>query len=312
MLGLSRRALCFLGIAAATLVPLGDVASGRTVAVFTVTATGDAVDAVPGDGVCRTRAGTCTLRAALNEASSLASDGTPLAISVPRGTFLLRLARPADRNRDEQGGDLDLFSHSASPTSVTIAGAGAGRTIVEQRLADRVFDVGGSEPVTIANLTIRGGRGVRQGGGVYNGVAGGLTLRGVEIAANSAEEGGGVYSIRPLALDRSRISDNSAERAGGGIVLNTRGGTIAASTVSGNTAQELGGGIWVQNVDSLDVTQSLIADNSVTTPGAPGVAPYGGGIMIGTDPALGVASAVHIASTTIRGNSAGGGGGLAW
>jgi len=301
-----------LAVAASLLVPLSDVASGRTVAVLTVTTSGDAVDAVPGDGVCRTRTGTCTLRAALNEASSLRGDGTPLTISVPAGTFALRLARPADPNRDEQGGDLDLFSHAAPPPSVTINGAGAGRTIIQQRLADRVLDLGTSEPVTIANLSIRGGHGVRQGGGVYNGVAGGLTLRGVEIAANSAQEGGGIYSIRSLAVDRSRISDNSAKRAGGGIVLNTRGGTIAASTVSGNTAQGLGGGIWAQNVDALDVSQSLIADNSVTTPGAPGVAPYGGGIMIGTDPALGVTSAVRIASTTIRSNSAGGGGGLAW
>jgi hypothetical protein len=95
-------------------------------------------------------------------------------------------------------------------------------------------------------------------------------------------------------------------------VFNTRGGTVAGSTVSGNTAEELGGGIWAQDVDALDISRSLIADNSVTTRGAPGVAPYGGGIMIGTNPALGVTSAVHIAFTTIRNNSAGGGGGLGW
>jgi CSLREA domain-containing protein len=37
---------------------------------FTVTSTIDAVDAVPGDGVCATAANQCTLRAAIQEANA--------------------------------------------------------------------------------------------------------------------------------------------------------------------------------------------------------------------------------------------------
>jgi CSLREA domain-containing protein len=43
-----------------------------TNAPFTVNSTGDAADAAPGNGVCRTGAGTCTLRAAIGEANAQA------------------------------------------------------------------------------------------------------------------------------------------------------------------------------------------------------------------------------------------------
>jgi CSLREA domain-containing protein len=292
-------------------VPLGDAAGVRAALVFTVNSTNDEVDAHPGDGICRSSAGHCTLRAALNEASALPSDGTPATISVPEGTYVLRIDPPADPLRDEQGGDLDLKSHTVSPPSVTIAGAGAGSTVIEQRRADRVLEVTTTEPVTISNLAIIGGRHVRAGGGVENSAVGGLTLLGVEIRGNSAEHGGGIFSGRPLVVDRSRISDNNATGAGGGLVASVHGGTVTASTISGNTAGQIGGGIWASNVDSLEIVRSLIADNTVTV-GSPGIPPYGGGILVGTEPAVGVRSAVRIAYSTIRGNSAGGGGGLAW
>jgi CSLREA domain-containing protein len=290
----------------------GDLASGRTAAVFTVTSTVDAVDVLPGDGLCATRAGACSLRAALNEVSARTSDGTPVSIVVPAGTYPLRINPPPARLRDEEGGDLDLYAHAIPPPSVTITGAGAGRTVVEQLRADRVLELADPEAVTIANLTIRAGRGVQRGGGVLNAADGGLTLRGVEVSANGADEGGGIFSGRPLVIDQSRVSDNSARRAGGGVALSTRGGTITRSTISGNTAAETGGGIWAQNVDSLELVQSLVADNTQTTAGARGIPPYGGGIMIATNPALGSPSSVQISGSTFRGNAAVGGGGLGW
>jgi predicted outer membrane repeat protein len=307
-----KRLIALIGIALATAGASIGGANGRSAVDFTVNSRLDAVDAVPGDRVCRTRAGVCTLRAALNEAGALPSGGTPVVIAVPSGTFALRLDPPAARIRDEQGGDLDLLTHAAAPPAITITGAGAGRTIIEQLKADRVLELRTVEPVTIANLTIRGGHGVRQGGGIENAADGGLTLRGVEVKENVADQGGGVYSVRMLTIDRSRISDNDARTAGGGLGLTTHGGAITESTVSGNTAGRIGGGIWAQNVDSLELTQSLIADNSVTTPGARNVPPAGGGITVATDPALGIASSVRIAYSTIRDNFADLGGGLAW
>jgi CSLREA domain-containing protein len=42
------------------------------IAAFQVTSTEDVVDAAPGNGVCRTAAGACTLRAAIQESNAVA------------------------------------------------------------------------------------------------------------------------------------------------------------------------------------------------------------------------------------------------
>ena len=55
---------------------------------FSVDSTTDAVDAVPGDGVCATAATECTLRAAIMEANALPG---PDAIVVPAGTYVLSI-----------------------------------------------------------------------------------------------------------------------------------------------------------------------------------------------------------------------------
>jgi CSLREA domain-containing protein len=58
--------------------------AGRAVsaATFNVNSAVDAVDAVPGDGVCATAGGQCTLRAAVQEANALPGADT---ISLPAG-----------------------------------------------------------------------------------------------------------------------------------------------------------------------------------------------------------------------------------
>jgi len=58
-------------------------------ATFTVNSTADAVDASPGNGVCATAGGQCTLRAAIQEANALA--GTD-ATTLPAGTYALTIA----------------------------------------------------------------------------------------------------------------------------------------------------------------------------------------------------------------------------
>ena len=98
------------GIALA--LPLAD-AAGVTARTFTVDSTADEVDAAAGDGVCRSSAKHCTLRAALNEVSALPSDGKPVIITVPAGEYKLQIDPPGSTGNDEAGGDLDLTSHGA-------------------------------------------------------------------------------------------------------------------------------------------------------------------------------------------------------
>src|ERR671914_2500212 len=99
-------------------------------AQFTVNSTADAVDSSVGDGACRTVAGTCTLRAAIQEANALPGADE---IQLPAGTYELGIA--ARNQNDVTTGDLDITD------SLTIEGAGAGSTIVDGNSLDRVFEV---------------------------------------------------------------------------------------------------------------------------------------------------------------------------
>src|SRR5688500_5320120 len=72
-------------------------------AQFTVDSTADAVDSSVGDGACRTLAGACTLRAAIQEANALPGADE---IELPSGTYELGIP-PLNQN-DVTTGDLDI------------------------------------------------------------------------------------------------------------------------------------------------------------------------------------------------------------
>ncbi len=93
-LRISALALC-AGVTASS------VASGS---VFRVDSVVDQVDATPGDGVCRTVEGDCTLRAAIQEANALSGYDTVL---VPIDTYFLDTIGLAGED-DAARGDLDI------------------------------------------------------------------------------------------------------------------------------------------------------------------------------------------------------------
>ena len=168
------------------------------------------------DGTCDSLAGAggkCTLRAAVQEANSVA--GADL-ISVPGLPGGYDLALTGSGDDAALSGDLDLTD------SVTIQGSGA--PVVDGIGADRVFDVGpsGAPAVTLRGIEVRGGGGVAVGGGVL-------------------VEGG------TLALDQVTVGGNAAASAsstavGGGVWINAPGiHQITASTLSGNIADGVSG-----------------------------------------------------------------------
>src|SRR5690349_5895413 len=108
----------------------------RANVIFTVDDTADAVDTLPGNGLCQTAGGNCSLRAAIQEANAFAGDDT---IIVPAGSYSLTLTGMAE----DAGltGDLDIASSlviSASSNELPeIRGDG-----------DRVFQITGTVTVT--------------------------------------------------------------------------------------------------------------------------------------------------------------------
>ena len=231
-----------------------------------VDSTADEVDAQPGDGLCRTAAGRCTLRAALQEAVAddnvIVAGSTEARIVLPAGRF--KITRPPNPLRvpDAENGDFDILG------ALTIVGAGASKTIIDGNGLDRVFhiergalpcvplslcpaSVGRSGMVTLSDMTITGGvaKGglglvvalLPVGGGILSVSNGGIdfiaratvTLRRVLVTGNRASNAGGIFATGNIVIEDSTISNNVGETSVGGIRLEGFS-RIVNSTVTNN------------------------------------------------------------------------------
>lgn len=271
---------------------------------LTVTTTVDAVDLLPGDGVCRTKAGRCSLRAAIQEANALPGYDY---IAVPAGRFRLSIRGPGEWL--SAAGDLNVTDN------VDIQGAGVAQTIIDGGFCDdpesaactseslrpgqdRVFAIQAYlSKVGFTDLTVQNGGGrLIPAGGIFISQNSSLILNRVRVHANRAYQfGGGILNLGGLSIIKSTIDGNmtSLNRGGdetnsGGGILNLAGAslTVGQSTISGNKATHGGG---IRNVGGfVDIRASTISHNIANV--------RGGGIMnVGT---------MNIAASTIVGNEA--------
>jgi CSLREA domain-containing protein len=280
----------------------------------------------PGNGVCN--ATQCTLREAINYPGSTAIS------FAPGLTGTITLARPA-----AGGGRLEIDKR------LSITGPSTG-IVIQRRSTDpafRILRIGSGVSVKLTNLTIRGGKTDRGGGGIIN--FGTLVLTDCTMSDNSAHEGGGIDNHGPLTLLNSTIRRNSADFIGGGVANhNFDTVTIANTTFANNSASALvAGGIWnlggtlvltnslvvsntgggIYNTGTATVISTRIADNSG--------AADGGGIRNTGEMTLSLSTVVHnstavggvgggivnrdggtftVSKSTIVGNSADNGGGI--
>ncbi len=244
---------------------------------FAVNSNADAVDANPGDGVCASSNGDCTLRAAIQEANALAGTDT---IDLPGDTYRISIAG-AEENKAATG-DLDILD------DLILNGAGASVTVLDGNGLDRLFEINGVDAVVqITGVTIRNGNASFGGGGIYNGGILALSDSAV-ISSTSSFTGGGIFNAGSLTVRNSLIQGNSAQDGGG--ILNTAALTITHSTIRRNDAY-LGGGI--QNFDTATIYNSTISDNIVKF--------HGGGIRSVAATPAGQAS-ITLINSTISGN----------
>lgn len=261
------RYVASLGLATVTLwagFPSGYAAS------FTVTSPGDLVDERVGDGVCRTALGTCTLRAAIQEANATPA---PDVITLPAGQYSLAVRNPSDPpdSISPDSGDLDITA------PLTIRGSGFPPSVINANRMDRVFDIIGTT-VELSGLSIVNGRvnaPGASGGAIRN--AGTLTLVDSDITSNEAfaGDGGGIANSGTLRLVRTTVHRNSAVRGGG---MSSAAGlvTLSESVVRNNQTHELsarfappegvlvsvaaGGGVNVV-FGQVDISRTLIVGN---------------------------------------------------
>jgi hypothetical protein len=169
-------------------------------------------------------------------------------------------------------GTWNLTSTVAIDKNLTLIGAGAGKTILDGGNAVRVLLINTAAPVRVQDLTITKGYEAVSGGGIYN--YGVLTLRGVSVTGNAADQGGGgIWNhVGTVTLKTgTSVTGNTSGTAGGGIFNYTGPLTLEdGSSVTGNTAVGNGGGI---SNDGGPVT--LKTGSSVTGNTAGGI---GGGV----------------------------------
>lgn len=190
---------------------------------FRVDSTTDARDLLAGDGTCATKAGACTLRAAVEEASALPGADV---IRVPAGHYVLS---------PKTLGDLVVYGR------MRMVGAGPGSTIVDGG-GRRVFDVLGPGVATFAKLTVRNGNAdfgnasLPFGGGILAESSSRLRLTDVVVEDCAAFAGGGVAALGRVQMRRCAIRGN----IGGGVAL-AASARIEASTFNDNFDTEANG-----------------------------------------------------------------------
>lgn len=239
-------------------------------ATFTVDTEADLNDSIAGDGICGTgAAGTCSLRAAIQEANALPGADV---ISLPGGYYALTRLPLA-------GNVLTI----ASDITINGTGASAGNTLISGNGDRIVLQITGTPTVQLHNLAIVGGTGQGSifGGGMY--IGGGTTtlsrviVQGNNAAGSTTQQGGGiyVYEFATLNLIDSEVSGNTAINGGGGIsvrVLSTA--HITRSTIRGNVLTGAGaGGGGMDARGTLDLVNSTISGNTA--------AGGGGGLSVG-------------------------------
>jgi CSLREA domain-containing protein len=243
---------------------------------FTVNSTDDVVDADPGDGVCATSGGVCTLRAAIREANALAGADT---ILLKAKKYYLTIAGAGEDAAAT--GDLDITD------DLRIEGVSSAKTIVNGGALDRVFHIIGAFNVKFENLSIQNGFVQVDGGaGIYNS-EGTVSLISCSVANNVSSgsawlEGGGIFST------------------GLGSSLNIKSSSVINNAVVSDASSAYGGGVAVGNRGTLNISASKIAYNSAaSSAGAAGggIMSYGGGGVTITNSEVLANSALSIASS---------------
>lgn len=258
--------------------------------VFDVNSSADEPDADAGDGLCKTAANTCTLRAAVMQANVVPNVNST--INVPAGTYKLGL--PIDPNK----GSLKLTTPTGGNPVISIVGAGAAVTTIDGNLTDRVLRVYLGRTANVSGVSLVNGE-VSQasggavyndgvlymtdatisnsqaldayGGGIYNTAIGGsyLSLLRVKIDANAASIGGGIYNSGILIVSHSVILDNVSTVQAGGIYSSTNL-AVTFSTISGNLTVNYGGAIATSGdgATTLTLSHSTLDGNSAIQGGA--------------------------------------------
>lgn len=306
---MTSRAGFGLGIALAALAS-GLVATQGFALTFNVDTTADGPDANPGDGICATLVGPCTLRAAIEEANALTGAHT---INLPYGIYAGAYVITADISLvGHRGGSFNLtpFVEGGGPTFTIESGARASMTDVSIINGDSTGTTGfggcveNHGELEFMNGGLGGCTGVL-GGAILN--DGTLTMTSSVVATSDAVDvvtggqGGGLFNEGTAILTEVKFQLNSSEHQGGAI-SNLANLSLTDCWLDDNEAASQGGGLYSNPLhpgDEVNLTRVTVSRNV----SAGSFNFDGGGIHAQGN--------LTLTNVTIHSNSAGGtGGGL--
>lgn len=265
-------------------------ASSSAAATITVTGTLDGTGACVGT-VCP------SLRSAVSKANATAGADQ---INLQAGVFRLELASPPPEDANATG-DLDVSDE------LTIKGAGAQATTILGAFpvseSDRVIQATGNTNLTLADLTVSGGRyepnnTEPHGGGIESAGNGTLDLEHVVVSGNTlkgaaaAGHGGGVdKGGGQLVINDSAVLSNSIPGIGfgGGVNLESATAKITNVTFAGNIAGYSGGALFSNQGGDVTLAFVTITANEATQ--------FDGG-------GLGTPGNMHVRDSIVTGNTA--------
>jgi hypothetical protein len=183
---------------------------------------------------------------------------------------------------------------SGGAASLSLQGAGAGKTTIDGTESGTVVAISSHETVTITGVTVtHGAESAIQNRGT-------LTLNNSTVSENAAFQGGGIDNEGgTLKVNNSTVSTNGANEGAG---IYNGGGTVKVnnSTLSDNAAT-LGGGIYNAG-GAVTVNHSTLTKNSATASHHGGT--EGGGIYNASG------GTVVLRNSTISDNKSSEGGGI--
>jgi predicted outer membrane repeat protein len=278
------------GAGASTLIP----------APFATSIDVDRTDDVAAASACTAAASDCSLRGAVQYANN--NPGTT--INIPAGTYNLSIAGGAGEGFSGNNaiGDLDVTA-----SNTTIAGAGAGTTIIHQTTAnDRVIEANPFlDPnfnFTVSDVTVTGGKETTAvgGGGLIAGSQGSNTnIINCVFTSNSATgagtAGGGGASVLGgnLNITNSTFQSNSTSASGGAVGYSSGDPfgrpssgtlTVTGSTFSGNSAASVPAGGGALDLFDFNLSVSAYQVSSSSFSGNNTVNGSGGAILVETGP----------------------------
>jgi hypothetical protein len=203
--------------------------------------------------------------------------------------------------------------------SLTIQGPGASQLTVNGNQRSRIFEVDGTNSVSLSGLTLIDGFGVAggkaksgEGGAILNFAT--LTVNDCTISNNLATQyGGGIFNVGTLMVNGCSISNNVASTFSsspfhalfGGAIENTGTATLSNCTLSGNSVgysntsfpqfNTQGGAIF--NAGTMTISGCTLSGNAAYDMGL-----GGSGGAITND---GSSATMTISGSTISGNTAG-------